>query len=86
MNIVLVTRCGCRSTQSIEASEAPPGIQMELDVPEGYPQTIRRFSFVGNHQIHDLPVYLEDLPEVVEEDKEIIVDAVDFTLEKGSED
>lgn len=62
MNVVLVTRCGCRQTTQISANEPPPGIQMELDVPKDHEQVIRRFSYVGDHQLHQTPMYLEDLP------------------------
>lgn len=62
MIVILVTRCGCRKTQEIQASEAPPGIVLELDVPAEYPgKSDRRFSYVGDDRVSSVPVYLEDI-------------------------
>ena len=62
MIVTLVTRCDCRKTIEIDATEPPPGIQVALDLPEGCPETNRRFSYVGDHKIHQTPCYLEDSP------------------------
>ena len=63
-NIILVTRCGCRKIEKIQASVIPQAIQIELDVPEGYPQTVRRFTYVGENRVDGNAVYQEDLPAI----------------------
>lgn len=60
--VILVTRCGCRKIEQIQASQLPQAIQVELDTPEGYPKTIRRFSYVGENRVDGNAVYQEDLP------------------------
>lgn len=62
MNVILVTRCGGRKIIKIQANDPPPGIQMELDLPDPYPEMKRRFSYVGEHKITNTPIYLEDAP------------------------
>lgn len=60
MNVILVTRCGCKQQMQLSATEPPPGIKVELDLSEK--KAVRRFSYVGKHQIHQTPMYLEDDP------------------------
>lgn len=79
MNVVIVTRCGCRKSLIIETAEPPPGIVLNLDLPTGLKGT-RRFSYMGRHKIHDVPMYLEDIeqkPMESDEDRELIKDDED---------
>ena len=57
-NVILVTRCGCKKIEKIQATELPQAIQVKLDAPQGY----RRFSYVGESQVDGSAVYQEDLP------------------------
>lgn len=62
MNAVLITRCDCRKTVQVDRPEPPATITIEMDhMPENWPNPNRVFEFVGHHQVHGYPMYLEAL-------------------------
>lgn len=66
MKVILQSRCGCSKVEQIAATEAPEFIQVNLMIPDGWPQETRRFKYVGDSQVDGSAVYMEQIDKIPE--------------------